>query len=177
MTASHTPDPQHPGRTALGRALRRALNGYWQLIGAQLAAAGFDDRKFPEGRVLALCARPGETTISDVGRRLGITRQGAGKIVAGLREHGYLTVAPSPTDRRERVLSLTPRAEQFLVTVQDAGHAVETRLRAEIGDEGVDQLFRALDLLARHAGPLPGEGITRAGGWWPLRGQQAGDGS
>jgi len=159
----------------LGRALRRALNGYWQLIGNQLTAAGFDDRKFPEGQVLAMCARPGETTISDVGRRLGITRQGAGKIVAGLRKHGYLIVTPSSTDGREKVLSLTPRAEQFLATVQDASRAVEAKLREEIGADGVDKLFRALDLLARHAGPPPAEDDARAPGWQPVRRPEADD--
>jgi DNA-binding MarR family transcriptional regulator len=160
MTVSGTPDPLHPGQTALGQALRRALIGYLQLIGAQLTAAGFDDRKLPESRVLALCARPGETTISDVGRRLGITRQGASKIVSGLHERGYLTVRPSATDGREKVLGLTPRAEQFLATVQDAGRAIEAKLREEVGADEVDNLFRALDLLARHASPLRGGALS-----------------
>jgi hypothetical protein len=46
-------------------------------------------------------ATPGETTISDIGRGLGITRQGASKIVAGLRDRGYLEVTPSAVDGRE----------------------------------------------------------------------------
>ena len=177
MTVSGTPDPVYPGRTALGRALRKAMNGYWHLIGAELTAAGFDDRRFPEGRVLAMCARPGETTISDVGRRLGITRQGAGKIVAGLRDRGYLITGPSSSDRREKVLSLTPRAVQFLATVQEAGRAVEAKLRAEVGADGVDQLFRALDVLARHAEPSPGSAAAQAAGQWAIGRQDADDGS
>lgn len=161
MTVSGTPDPSHPGQTVLGRALRRALIGYWQALGAHLTAAGFDDRKLPESQVLAMCARPVDTTISDVGRRLGITRQGAGKIVAGLHERGYLTVRPSPTDGREKVLSLTPRAEQYLATVQDAAHAMEVKLREELGTEGMDNFYRALEVLARHAGPRSEERTGR----------------
>lgn len=153
MTASNAPEPAQPHHGALGRALRRALTGYWQLIGTELAAAGFADRRFPEGRVLIMCAAPGGTTISDVGRRLGITRQGAGKLVARLRERGYLNVTPSPTDGREKTLTLTPRAEQFLAALRDAGHAIEARLHDELGAEGVRQLFHALDLLAGLAGP------------------------
>lgn len=51
--------------------------------------AGFAGRRFPEGRVLLMCADPGEVTISDIGRRLAITRQGASKVIAALRERGY----------------------------------------------------------------------------------------
>jgi DNA-binding MarR family transcriptional regulator len=134
-----------------------ALTGYWQLVGAELAAAGFADRRFPEGRVLVMCAAPGDTTISDVGRRLRITRQGASKIVARLRDDGYLNVSASPTDGREKVLSLTPRAEHFLASLQQASRSVEARLCEQIGTAGLEQLFRALDLLAELAGPPPGE--------------------
>ncbi|HEY2562544.1 MAG TPA: hypothetical protein VGI44_02460, partial [Acidimicrobiales bacterium] len=43
---------------------------------------GFEDRGFPDGRVLRICSRIPEATISQIGRELGITRQGAGKVVA-----------------------------------------------------------------------------------------------
>src|SRR5215472_8104094 len=157
LTASRAPDAPPPGQAALARALRMALAGYWRLVGIELAAAGFADRRFPEGRVLVMCAAPGDTTISDVGRRLGITRQGAGKIVTRLREDGYLTVSASATDGREKVLSLTPRAEQFLATLTEARRSVEARLREQIGAAGMDQLFLTLDLLAGLGGPPGGE--------------------
>ncbi len=161
MTPGDAPEWPQSGQGALGRVLRRALTAYWGLIGAELAAAGFADRRFPEGRVLAMCTAPGETTISDVGRRLGITRQGAGKLVAGLRERGYLNVTPSPTDGREKTLTLTPRASQFLAALADAGRAVESRLREELGADGIEQLFHALDLLAELADPQPGQPATQ----------------
>jgi DNA-binding MarR family transcriptional regulator len=96
--------------------------------------------------------------------------------VAGLRERGYLTVAPSPTDGREKVLSLTARAERFLATVQEAGRSVEATLREEAGDEAVDQLFITLDLLARHAGRPRGQGADQTAGWWAMRWHDAEDG-
>jgi DNA-binding MarR family transcriptional regulator len=156
MTASNAPEPSAGhGYGILGPVLRRAVAGYWQLIGAELTAAGFADRRFPEGRVLFMCRTPGQITISEIGRRLGITRQAAGKIVAGLKERGYLDVTPSPTDGRVKTLSLTPLAEQFLTALQHAGHVVESRLRTELGDEGFGQLVRGLDVLAELQGPHP----------------------
>lgn len=173
MTATSAPDAPPPGQAALARALRMALTGYWRLVGAELAAAGFTDRRFPEGRVLVMCSAPGDTTISDVGRRLRITRQGASKIVARLREDGYLNVSASAADGRERVLTLTPRAEQFLATLQQAGRSVEARLREQIGADGLEQLFRTLDLLAELGGPPRGDEPGGAPARWALRWQDA----
>lgn len=175
MTASRAPDAPPPGQAALARALRMALTGYWRLVGIELAEAGFADRRFPEGRVLVMCAAPGDTTISDVGRRLRITRQGASKIVARLREDGYLHVSASATDGREKVLSLTARAEHFLATLHQAGRSVEARLREQIGAAGLEQLFVTLDLLAELGGPPPGEEPGGAPALLALRWQDAED--
>jgi DNA-binding MarR family transcriptional regulator len=147
-----------PGLGQLGMALRRALAGYRRQIDDELVAAGFPDRRFPEGRVLVMCAGPGEITISEIGRQLGITRQGASKIVAGLRERDYVAVTPSPADGREKLVTLTPKAAGMLAARARSAARLEARLREEIGPEGVEQLLRALDLIAAGHGTAPGDG-------------------
>jgi DNA-binding MarR family transcriptional regulator len=155
MTAGEGgPGGPQPGQGALGVALRRALAGYRRGVDADLAAAGFGGRRFPEGRVLLMCADPGEVTISDIGRQLAITRQGASKVIAALRERGYVTVSPSAADGREKLVSLTPRAAEYLATLYQAAERQEERLRAAAGDAGVQELFRLLDLVA-DGEPLP----------------------
>jgi biotin operon repressor len=94
----------------LGAALRIAWVGYQRRPDGAMADAGFADRRFPDGRVLPMCRDSPETTISQIGRQLGITRQGASKAVASLRNRGYVTVSASPTSGREKVVNLTPRA-------------------------------------------------------------------
>src|SRR5580658_3219007 len=98
---------------ALGAALRRAWVGYRVRLDAEMAAAGFADSGLPDGRILHICAARGGVTISDVGRELGITRQGASKAVARLHERGYIELHPSPEDGREKVARLTRRAEAY----------------------------------------------------------------
>jgi hypothetical protein len=49
--------------------------GYRRQLDQELAAAGFGDRGFPDGRVLRLCGGAADVTISHIGRELGITRQ------------------------------------------------------------------------------------------------------
>jgi DNA-binding MarR family transcriptional regulator len=146
-----------PGQDALGLALRRAQAGYRRQVNEELAAAGFGQRRFPDARVLVMCAVPGEATISDIGRGLGITRQGASKIVAGLKDRGYLEVSPSAADGREKILTLTPRAVQYLQAIRSAAGIIEARLLHEIGPGALEQFFQTLDLVAEEE-PVLAEG-------------------
>ena len=133
-------------RARLGPALRRAWVGYQRRVDEAMAAAGFDDRGFPDGRVLRMCLGA-EPTISQIGRELGVTRQAAAKAVATLRDRGYVSVEPSPTSGREKVVSLTPKAEAYLAAHGRAVRRIERDLRTELGDDGFTQLFRLLDAL------------------------------
>jgi DNA-binding MarR family transcriptional regulator len=132
---------------ALGGALRRAWVGYQLQLDRRLAAAGFADRGFPDGRVLRLCAQSEEVTASQIGRELGITRQGAGKVVAALRDRGYVALRSSPSDRREKVVSLTPRAHDYLAAQRSAARQIERELRERIGSEAFESLLQLLDAL------------------------------
>src|SRR5204863_2676083 len=82
---------------SLGPTLRRAWLGYQRRLDTAMAAAGFDDRRFPDGRVLRMCRDRIETTTSAIGRELDITRQGAAKLVADLHERGYVSIDQSAT--------------------------------------------------------------------------------
>ena len=46
--------------------------------------------------------------------KLGITRQGATKVVGHLRDAGYVAVADSATSRREKSVTLTSRGNDYL---------------------------------------------------------------
>jgi DNA-binding MarR family transcriptional regulator len=112
-----------------------------------MADAGFDDRRFPDGRVLRLCSEPSGSTISAIGRELGITRQGAGKVVAHLGERGYVSVADSATSGREKSVTLTSRGIEYLATQREATRKIDGQLRAELGEASFASLFTLLDAL------------------------------
>jgi DNA-binding MarR family transcriptional regulator len=137
----------------LGGALRQAWAGYRRQLDHELAAAGFGDRGFPDGRVLRLCSDASDVTISQIGRELGITRQGASKIVASLRDRGYVSLSPSPTDRREKIVKLTRRGVEFLAAQREAARRIEARIRSELGSEALDGLYQLLDALGEEDQP------------------------
>jgi DNA-binding MarR family transcriptional regulator len=130
----------------LGPALRRAWVGYQRRLDEAMAAAGFGDRGFPDGRVLRMC-QDGDTTISDIGRELGITRQGASKIVAALHDRRYVTLRASTADAREKVVRLTPRAIDYLAEQRRAAQSIERRLRAKVGRQWFESLSALLEAL------------------------------
>lgn len=137
-----------PPAVGLGPALRGAWVGYQQRLDEAMAVAGFDDRRFPDGRVLRLCSEPAGTTIAALGRDLDITRQGAGKVVSRLRDRGYVSIADSATSGREKSVTLTPHGAAYLEAQGNAAGAIERQLRKELGDQEFDGLYRLLDLLA-----------------------------
>jgi DNA-binding MarR family transcriptional regulator len=145
--------PDNGARPVLGAALRRAWVGYQRRLDEQMAAAGFGDRRFPDGRVLRICSRSPETTASQIGRELGISRQGAAKIVGDLRSRGYVEVVASATSGREKTITLTQRAVDYLATQRKAAQSIERQLREEIGSEGFEGLARLLDALGGDGQP------------------------
>ncbi len=135
----------------LGGSLRQAWVGYQRLLDVEMEAAGFGDRGFPDGRVLRMCSVPSALTISEIGRQLGITRQGAGKAVNKLVDRKLVTVRSSRSSGREKVVALTPRAIEYLAAQRRAARAIERRLRAAIGGDAFDASRRLLDALGEGA--------------------------
>jgi DNA-binding MarR family transcriptional regulator len=131
----------------IGPALRRAWVGYQRRLDEAMTVAGFDDRRFPDGRVLRLCANPGGSTISAIGRELGITRQGAGKVVRHLQDQGYASVIDSLTSGREKSVTLTSRGAAYLAAQRRAARTIDAQLRAQLGESGFSALNALLDTL------------------------------
>jgi DNA-binding MarR family transcriptional regulator len=135
----------------------------------ELAAAGFDERRFPDGRVLRICSHSAEATISQIGRELGITRQGASKIVATLRDRRYVTLKASATDGREKIVELTPRAIEYLAARRKAAREIESQLRTEIGADGFDSLYLLLEALGGDEQPRMSDYLRKATDFDTLR--------
>ena len=144
-------DGEEPGASGgLGSALRRAWLGYQRRLDVAMAEAGFGQRRFPDGRVLRLCAAETGSTISAIGRELGITRQGAGKVVGQLRDSGFVTVTDSVTSKREKSVMVTPRGVDYLQAQRAAAQEIEDELRAALGETGFVSLRAVLEELDDH---------------------------
>ncbi|MFE9651870.1 MarR family winged helix-turn-helix transcriptional regulator [Micromonospora sp. NPDC006431] len=87
------------------------LAGFRTLIDdlhAELARQGHPDLRPVHGFVLQAVGVPG-TTAGELGQRLGVSKQAAGKTVDRLVALGYLERADDPADARRKLVRLTDR--------------------------------------------------------------------
>ena len=80
---------------------------------AELARQGHPDSRPMHGFVFQAIGQGG-TTAAELGRRLGISKQAAGKTIDSLEHLGYVQRGPDPLDARRKVVRLTDRGTDSL---------------------------------------------------------------
>jgi DNA-binding MarR family transcriptional regulator len=80
---------------------------------AELARRGHPDLRPAHGFALQAIGLSGATA-TEAGRRLGISKQAAGKTIERLEELGYVQRAGDDQDRRRKLVRITPRGVQAL---------------------------------------------------------------
>lgn len=106
--SNHPPPFELPMRLLLGfRVLIDDLH-------AELARQGHPDLRPMHGFVLQAIGEDGTVAV-DLGRRLGISKQAAGKMIDGLERLGYVERFRDPGDARRRVVRVSERGVDSLV--------------------------------------------------------------
>ncbi|WP_158839901.1 MarR family winged helix-turn-helix transcriptional regulator [Saccharothrix deserti] len=127
---------------------------------AELARQGHPDVRPAYGFAMQAIGRGGATA-SEVGRRLGVSKQAAGKTVDRLEVLGYVERVDDPADARRKLVRLTSHGIDAL----DRSAAIFEELRAEWAKAlGVERL-RALEVDLRTVVP-PGLFRLDVAGWF-----------
>ena len=126
----------------------RLLAAFRRLIDylhAELARQGHPDMRPMHGFVFQAIG-PYGTTAAELGRRLGVSKQAAGKTIDSLERLGYVIRVPDSVDQRQKTVELTDRGIDAL---QRSARIFEELRARWAGTVGIDRL-RALedDLLA-----------------------------
>ena len=85
-------------------------------------------------RVLSMVPDTG-VSITELGERVGMTKQGCGQFVTQLAESGHLRVVTDRDDRRVRVVRRTPKADRVLAAVRKRNLAIEESWSQRVGVE------------------------------------------
>jgi DNA-binding MarR family transcriptional regulator len=105
---------------------------------------------------------PDGATVSELGRRLGVTKQAAAKTAAGLEELGYINRRPDTHDARATVLLRTARGEEVL----DLSAAIFEQLRRDwVRRLGAERVRTIEDGLAAIITETSGAKIGDLPGW------------
>jgi DNA-binding MarR family transcriptional regulator/NAD(P)-dependent dehydrogenase (short-subunit alcohol dehydrogenase family) len=117
-----------------GHLIWRAYQLTWLLFAEE--AGTLDITPVQEALLLVLAKRPGidQKTLADL---VALDRSTAGNVIGRLEERGLITRVPNDSDRRARMLSLTPR-----------GEAVSRKLRP-IAQRAAERLLAPLDPIER----------------------------
>jgi DNA-binding MarR family transcriptional regulator len=84
------------------------------------------------------------TTVSELARRMGVTRQTAHQTVQALTRVGLLEQVPDPSSGRRRLVRRTPEGERAHQTAIGVLRRAETALARRIGKDSVQALRTAL---------------------------------
>jgi DNA-binding MarR family transcriptional regulator len=127
---------------------------------AELTARGHPDARPVHGFALQAIGAEG-VTVSELGRRLGVSKQAATKTAASLEQLGYVRRLHDPSDGRAIRLERTTRADNLLGLSAE----IFERLRGEWAEQiGAPRLRELEDDLAR----LASTGMAKLGdfpGW------------
>ncbi|MFJ7064760.1 MarR family winged helix-turn-helix transcriptional regulator [Streptomyces sp. NPDC101115] len=112
---------------------------------AELARQGHPDLRPAHGFALqAIAASPYGSTASDIGRRLGVSKQAAGKTVDRLLALGYAERADDPHDARRKLVRLTPHGVDALTRSAAVFDTLRAEWAARLGADRVRDLEAAL---------------------------------
>ncbi|MDI5977930.1 MarR family winged helix-turn-helix transcriptional regulator [Amycolatopsis magusensis] len=102
----------------------------------ELARQGHPEVRPAYGFALQAIGADGATA-SELGRRLGVSKQAAGKTVDRLSRLGYVERAASVADARAKVVRLTPRGLDLLTRSAEIFDELRAEWVRELGEEGV----------------------------------------
>jgi DNA-binding MarR family transcriptional regulator len=102
----------------------------------------------------------GADTATELGRRLGVSKQAAAKTIAAVQRLGYAEVEPDPADARRRRIRVTPRGREMMEIGRAAFDDVRARWAAEIGAEQLDALQAHLARFVNRR-PLGADDLSR----------------
>src|SRR5271169_5430303 len=117
---------------------------------AELARRGHPDMRPAHGFALQAIGSGGATA-TETGRRLGISKQAAGKTIERLEELGYVYRAGDEADRRRKLARLTPRGIEALAMSAMIFNDIRSRWEDTLGDARLSDLEAALRTM------VPGE--------------------
>lgn len=91
---------------------------------------------------------PEGISVTELGERVGMSKQGCGQFVTGLVESGHLRTEPEPSDRRVRWVRRTAKGDRTLAAVTKRMLEIEDDWSTRVGERRYRTFRRVLEELA-----------------------------
>lgn len=127
----------------LAAAFRALVNE----LHVELARHGHPDARPLHGFALQAIGPEG-STVSELGRRLGVSKQAAAKTARNLHALGYVRYQSHPADARATLLRRTRRGEELLALSARGFGRIRARWLRTLGAETLHSLENSLEAIA-----------------------------
>jgi DNA-binding MarR family transcriptional regulator len=131
--------PQDPNTIAM-------LGQAYSLLGFQIVdgvvGAGFPQK--PSHSAVFAQISPDGSRLSDLARGANMTPQAMGELIDELEELGYVVRRPHPTDRRAKLIVLTPKGRDCIAAGITTIKGLEEKIADILGERGRSDLRRLL---------------------------------
>jgi DNA-binding MarR family transcriptional regulator len=142
----HPSRRMRPDQSFIGRALRDV----WGHFNSELLAgikARYPHATTATNQLMLMIDVEG-TTVSELARRVGVTKQAMADSVQALESQGLVTREPHDRDRRARLVTLTDEGYAALQVGLEVVTAMHERWSDLLGDDNMSRLFALLRRLA-----------------------------
>lgn len=157
-SSTRSSDPHVPmSGVELALRLLAAFRGLIDDLHAELAQRGHPDARPVHGFALHAIGPAGATAV-ELGERLGVSKQAAGKTVDALEERGYVRRDTDPADARRKIVTVTARGHDLLALSAEIFGRLRDRRAAGIGEA-----MPAFEAALRTLGPDLGAGLDSPG--------------
>jgi DNA-binding MarR family transcriptional regulator len=136
--------------------LARAFRGLIDELHAELSDRGHPDARPIHGFALQAIGNEG-TTVSELGRRLGVSKQAAAKTVTSLEAAGYVSRVADPRDARATQLIPTSRGIEMLMLSAEIFERLRADWVRQLGEARVAALEDDLESVVGSRGPRLGD--------------------
>lgn len=144
-------NPLRDRRPPLGNLMAAAARRLAVELQAGLRAAGFEDLS-PAHAPVFQAVEPDGSSITELARYAGMTKQAMGELARGLESRGYVEIVPSAQDRRVRAVRLTDRGWAAARAGEGIVAEFDARLDEAIGAPEVAALRASLEQIAAGVG-------------------------
>jgi DNA-binding MarR family transcriptional regulator len=115
---------------------------------ARLREQGFEHVREGHGCVFGFIDLDNGSRLTEIADSAGLTKQAVGEAVAELEELGYAERLPDPTDKRAKIIKLTPRGVDACLSGRRLFSEIEREWADEVGPELVSALREATERIA-----------------------------
>lgn len=134
----------------LARDLRRSVSGFVRAIRQDTGTV-----RSAQSETLDLLRRLGPMNVASLAEKRGVAHQTMRLVVAQLDSNGLAQQDADPTDRRSRLVSISPAGCDALAREQELRESrIENAIRSRLSLHERDVLLAAIPILDRLAGPL-----------------------